>query len=172
MNKITFFSTLFALTSASFSAQAYEDITPAEAYNMAMNYPDVYIVDVRTDAEWQWVGHPGANLLNEGEGLDDKVANVSFKIYKKNNFITNPSFLSDMNDIFPDKANVKLITMCRSGVRSEAAASALEGADYANVFNMVTGFEGGKDYYGYRTLNGWKVDGLPYVASGSGKYDD
>ena len=48
--------------------------------------------------------------------------------------------------------------------------NALEAAGYTSVMNMLTGFEGGKDSDGYRTVNGWKVDGLPYNYSRDGGY--
>ena len=41
-----------------------------------------------------------------------------------------------------------------------------------NVYNMVTGFQGGKDERGCRTINGWVVNGLPYKISSSGGYAD
>ena len=40
---------------------AFQNVTPQEAYEMAISDPDVYLLDVRTIAEWKWVGHPGAN---------------------------------------------------------------------------------------------------------------
>ena len=172
MNTLAVSSTLLAVAFASFSAQAYENVYPSDAYEMALNNADTYIVDARTDAEWRWVGHPGANLMGEGAGLDDKVVNISYKIFKKNNFVPNPSFVSDIEEIFPDKANITLITMCKSGKRSKAAADALESAGYISIYNMVTGFEGEKDAYGYQTVNGWKVDGFPYKITGTGEYDD
>lgn len=164
--------TALSLAIATTASYAYQDVTPYDADNMVLNSDNVYIVDVRTDAEWRWVGHPGSNNLEEGPHLDGKVVNISYKIFKKDSFITNPSFISDMEDIFPNKGDVTLITMCRSGKRSVAAALALEAAGYTNVANMLTGFEGDKDAYGYRTVNGWKVDGLSYKASGTDEYSD
>jgi rhodanese-related sulfurtransferase len=121
-----------------------------------------YIIDVRTAAEFIWVGHP--NVPN--------VVNVSWKIEKKGAFITNPSFVSDVNDIFGKNKDAHLILMCRSGVRSLAAADALEKAGYTNVSNMLEGFEGeGKDSYGYRTVDGWKNSGLPGHTSAVGAGD-
>ena len=158
------------LFAASNGAFAYEDVTPTQAYDMATTDPDVYILDVRTPAEWKWVGHPGMNGAGDGADLSGKVLNVSFKIEKKGSMIINPSFLSDVNEIFEDAPYIELITMCLSGGRSVAAATLLEGEGY-NVLNMLTGFEGGKDTQGYRTVSGWKVDGLPYTYSGDG-YED
>jgi rhodanese-related sulfurtransferase len=153
------------------TAYAYDDVTPAAAYDMVAYGENVYILDCRTEAEWRYVGYPGENKIGEGDLLEGKVLNISYKIWKKKNFIVNPSFIKDVEEIFEDKENVVLITMCRSGKRSVDSAIALEEAGYANVYNMVTGFEGGKDMYGYRTVNGWKVDGLPYAYDGGGYQD-
>lgn len=152
------------------SALAFEDVMPQEAYGMATADASTYILDVRTLAEWQWVGHPGKNKAGVGAELDGKVVNVSYKIDYKGAFVTNPSFLSDVQGLFPDPAAVTLITMCRSGQRSYDAAVVLEAAGYT-AKNMLTGFQGGSDTSGYRTKNGWVVDGLPYTTSGAGYTD-
>lgn len=165
---VTMMITLALLSSTAF---AFEDVTPAEAYFKATTEANTYILDVRTDAEWTWVGHPGANKLGEGSALDNKVTNISYKIEYKKDFIINPSFIADVQQLFPNPAEVTLITMCRSGKRSVAAANALEAVGYVNMKNMVTGFEGGKDANGYRTVNGWANDGMPYSYSGEG-YND
>ncbi len=160
------------LTCGSASALAFDDITPVDAYYLAGTDANTYILDVRTDAEWKWVGHPGANKLGEGAALAGKVLNVSYSIERKGTTIVNPSFLSDVNEIFGNAAEeVVLITMCRSGQRSVAAANALEAAGY-RVKNMVTGFQGSSDMYGYRSINGWANDGLPYSYSAQGAYAD
>jgi len=63
-----------------------------------------------------------------------------------------------------------IITLCRSGGRSIFAAIALEEASFTNVYNIKTGFEGSSDDNGYRSVNGWKNDGLPYNYSDTGMY--
>lgn len=153
------------------SAFAYENVTPGDAYLQATTDANTYIIDVRTAAEWDWVGHPGADKLGNGSDLDGKVINLSYKIEYKKDFIINPSFLSDIQGLFTDPAAVTLVTMCRSGKRSVAAAEALEAAGFVSVKNMVTGFQGGKDAFGYRTVSGWVNDGLPYTYSGEGYAD-
>ena len=85
--------------------------------------------------------------------------------------IVNPTFQSDVQGLFASNPNAVLITQCRSGDRSVAAATLLESNGY-QVKNMVTGFEGGKDMYGYRTVNGWANDGLPYSYDAAGAYRD
>jgi rhodanese-related sulfurtransferase len=165
---------LFAFMAA-VPASAYEDVTPAQAYDLAAYGSGgavYYIVDVRTAEEWKWVGHPGKNKAGIGAELEGKVVNVSYKIAHKDLFIVNPSFLTEINELFGAvKENVVLITMCRSGDRSVLAATLLEMNGY-RVMNMLTGFEGGTDTFGYRTKNGWAVNGLPYSYSGTGAYPD
>ena len=82
-----FGAVLAALAAAPMAAQAYDDVMPTDAYTMATSTPNVYIVDVRTDAEWRWVGHPGVNKLGEGaEGtfsIADTTVNIPYKIFKK-----------------------------------------------------------------------------------------
>ena len=162
---------MLALMTFAGNAFAYDDVTPSEAADMVAN-AGAYILDVRTEAEWRYVGHPGLNKLDEGVFLDGKVNNISYKIWRKGTFIVNPSFISDVAELFEDLEDVAIITMCRSGKRSVDAAEALEGAGFTNVYNMLTGFEGGKDTAGYRTKKGWKIDGLPYNYSGVGAYAD
>ena len=140
-----------------------------------LEYEDAFILDVRTPQEWNWVGHPGKNNKNEGEDLDGNVLNVAIFVYhegysKGDILILNTQFVKDVKRLLNKDATI--ITMCRSGGRSKMAALALEAAGFTNVYNMLTGFEGDKDEYGYRTLNGWKVDGLPYNYSGDGDYKD
>jgi len=155
---ITINACLFLFASVSF---AYDNLYPQQAYDEVVSN-GAYILDVRTDAEFIWVGHP--NVPN--------VVNISYKIEQKGIFINNPSFVSDVNDIFEDVKDTHIIVMCRSGVRSLAAAAALEAAGYTNVSNMLEGFEGeGKDSDGYRTIEGWKNSGLPGHTSSVGADD-
>lgn len=151
-------------------AIAYDNIDPTDAYSMATTDSTVYILDVRTVAEWTWVGHPGVNKSDFGDTLEGKVVNASNMVEILNEMVENPFFIKSVEDLFPDKENVTLITMCRSGGRSVAAAKALELAGYTKVINMLNGFEGGKDDNGYRTESGWKNDGLPYNNSRNGGY--
>ena len=162
---IAIFCTLFAS-----SAFAFDDVTPSEAYSLATSDANTYIIDVRTLSEWQWVGHPGANKVDEGDELNGKVVNISYKIEKKGALIVNPSFMNEINELFASNPDVTLITMCRSGKRSVAAATLLEEAGYT-AKNMATGFQGGKDVFGYRSVSGWVNDGLPYSYSGAGYAD-
>lgn len=153
----------FAMLLAATTASAYTDLTPIQGYDAVVN-EGAYILDVRTEAEFIWVGHP--NVSN--------VVNISWEIENHGQFILNPSFISDVNEIFGAAKDTHIITMCRSGARSVAAALALEAAGYTNVSNMLKGFEGDvhkTENLGYRTLNGWKNSGLPGHTSKVGATD-
>ncbi|MEJ2455893.1 MAG: rhodanese-like domain-containing protein [Candidatus Thiodiazotropha sp.] len=171
MKKTVLQSTLGALIAVSFSVSAYQDISQEDAFYTVMDYENAFIIDVRTDAEWEWVGHPGENRSGFGAFLEGKVINESWKVYHNKNFVDNPQFISDINFLFKHNKDAILITMCRSGVRSIAAAEALDAAGYTNVYNMINGFEGDRDADGYRTVNGWKVEGFPYTTGRGDKYD-
>jgi len=57
----------------------------------------------------------------------------------------------------------KIYFLCRSGVRSLAAAKAAQEAGYAHVYNITDGFEGPVDATGHRgTVSGWKASELPW----------
>ena len=53
--------------------------------------------------------------------------------------------------------------LCRSGKRAEKAGKLLLDAGFKEVLYMADSFEGAKDEMGHRTVNDWKVNGLPYT---------
>jgi len=112
------------------------------------------LVDVRTRAEWNFVGVPdlretGRELaMVEWQGFPDSARNADFvaEVQQK---------------VRPDQ-NVYLI--CRSGSRSRAAAIALTAAGFGRCFNVAGGFEGDLDAQNHRsTTGGWKAAGLPWI---------
>lgn len=165
---------LFSVMVFSGNVFAYEDVVPTDAADMVFN-DGAFILDVRTPQEWNWVGHPGENKLGAGDYLEGYVLNVAILVYhegysKGDVLIVNKQFVKDVKRLL-SKDDI-IITMCRSGGRSKMAAVALEAAGFTNVYNMLTGFEGTTDSSGYRTVEGWKIDGLPYNYSGVGDYKD
>lgn len=152
------------------SAFSFDTITPEQAYELATTETNTYILDVRTEAEWKWVGHPGVDGYGEGADLIGKVINISYSIERGGQLVPNNNFLQDVNEVFGDTSGVTLITMCKTGGRGAAAAGVLEANGYS-VFNMQFAFEGPPDAGGYRTINGWKVKGLPYTFTGPGYQD-
>ena len=75
---------------------------------------------------------------------------------------TNPEFVAALSGALPDK-KVPLLFLCRSGVRSVAAAKAMAAAGYSTCLNVLDGFEGPLDTTAKRgTTGGWKATGLPW----------
>jgi rhodanese-related sulfurtransferase len=172
MKKIVIALTLVLFFFSAGISLAIENVSPSQAYNLATSNPNVYILDVRTASEWEWVGHPGENKLGEGSELAGKVVNVPYLIDYKGTRIVNPSFLSDVQEIFGGNPDVVLILMCRTGQRGVDGGKLLEEAGF-QAMNMLTGFEGGIDSRGYRTTaKGWKNEHLPYTFGRIGIYQD
>ncbi|UCH48196.1 MAG: rhodanese-like domain-containing protein [Betaproteobacteria bacterium] len=123
-------------------------LLPSEAYALLQQAPGAKLVDVRTRAEWDYVGRvPGA-------------VQIEWQHYPTGQL--NPDFLTDLQAQVDGEALVMFI--CRSGARSHAAATAAAAAGYTQVFNVLEGFEGNKDQNGHRnTVGGWRVAGLPWV---------
>jgi len=122
-------------------------LTPKEASEVWGLAPGAKLVDVRTRAEWDWVGRiPGAEQ-------------IEWMSYPSNQ--PNTNFLAQLKHQVDPEALVMFI--CRSGVRSHNAASLASQAGYAESYNVLEGFEGDKDAAGHRgNTGGWKHAGLPW----------
>lgn len=148
---LTVFLLLIIFSGPSLAADEPKAIDSRESYKMVLKSPsNTFIIDVRTRAEYQFVGHPD---------LPNGAANIPLKFYPS--WETNNDFVKDIQARY--KLDDTLITICRSGTRAEAAAKLLIGAGFKKVFYMTDSFEGSKDAKGLRTVNGWKVNGLPYT---------
>jgi len=129
-------------------------VTPAEAYELLCSDPRVKLVDVRTNAERDWVGRVS---IPEAQH-----AAVQWNTYPGS--VPNPAFLEELSHA-ADKENV-LLFLCRSGVRSRHAAKLATENGYANCFDILEGFEGDKDADGHRkTVGGWCKAGLPWAGA-------
>lgn len=129
------------------------DVTPEQAYAAVTGPERALLVDVRSRAEWTFVGVP---LL---EGDADAVAFVEWSSFPT----------GSLNDGFVDEVVAAGLTpgrpvylLCRSGARSRAAAEALTAAGLGPAYNIIDGFEGGHDAAGRRSVSGWKNVGLPW----------
>jgi len=132
------------------------DLNPAEAYELLQSRPDAALVDVRTRAEWSYVGTPDLSELDREVVLAEW---VSFPDGARN-----PQFLDAVSAASAKDAPV--VFLCRSGVRSVAAAEAATAAGFSDAYNITEGFEGPPDQTRHRgTAAGWKVRGLPWKQS-------
>lgn len=123
-------------------------LTPREAWEVLQAAPGAKLVDVRTRAEWDWVGRvPSA-------------VEIEWMRYPGNE--PNPGFLAQLKHQVDPEALVMFL--CRSGARSHNAAVLATGEGYTNAYNILEGFEGDKDANGHRNkVGGWRRANLPWV---------
>ena len=132
------------------------DLSPRQAWDLLASDPDAVLVDVRTSAEWQWVG--GADL----SALGKRTLGIEWMTSAGQ---PNERFVEHLGEAGID-AETPVLFLCRSGGRSAAAASLATAAGYRTAYNVAEGFEGDPDDQGHRgTVNGWKVAGLAWRQS-------
>ena len=126
-------------------------LLPREAHELMQQDASARLLDVRTRAEWEWVGRvPGAIMIQWNEWPGGQ---------------RNPGFLKELEARVP-KGDAPMLFLCRSGGRSHHAAAAATEAGYSNCFNVLEGFEGDKDGKNRRnTVGGWRAAGLPWEQS-------
>ncbi len=131
-----------------------ENVPPAKVWEALRSDPKAQLVDVRTEAEWAYVGLP--DLAPAGK----QAVLIQWQVYPgmqvNGNFadhLTQAGFTPDQHIYF----------MCRSGQRSLAAAQAAQAAGFPHAYNVAEGFEGPPDGAGHRgTVGGWKARELPW----------
>jgi rhodanese-related sulfurtransferase len=129
-------------------------VTPQEAYALLQSDPRVKLVDVRTNAERDWVGRPALPEAQHGA--------VQWTLYPGG--APNPDFATQLQQI-AGKDDVVLF-LCRSGVRSRHAARVATELGYSEAYDILEGFEGDRDGEGHRkTLGGWCKAGLPWIGA-------
>jgi rhodanese-related sulfurtransferase len=137
------------------------DVVPDQAWELLERTPQAQLVDVRTRAEWAFVGVPDLSAL----GRD--LHKVEWQLFP--DMSLNPDFVrSVMERLQHSGADVEtpVFFLCRSGGRSRAAAIAMTAAGLKSALNIAGGFEGDVDRGGHRgTVNGWKAAQLPWRQS-------
>jgi rhodanese-related sulfurtransferase len=136
----------------------HADATPEEAWNELSSNPAAALVDVRTAAEWTFVGTPD---LGDARG---SLVRVEWQTYP--DMTRNPTFSEAVDRALRESGSgpdAPVYFLCRSGARSASAATAMMQAGYRHCFNVVGGFEGARDEEGHRgTKEGWKAARLPW----------
>ncbi|MBC7907730.1 MAG: rhodanese-like domain-containing protein [Rhodospirillaceae bacterium] len=131
------------------------DITPTEAWEKLASDANAKLIDVRTQAEWVYVGIPDL------APVDKKPLLVSWQVFPT--MTKNEAFAQQLQSQGVQPGDT-LLFLCRSGVRSKAAAELMTGLGYSASYNILDGFEGGLDETRHRgTGAGWKVAGLPWA---------
>ncbi|MBW7901943.1 MAG: rhodanese-like domain-containing protein [Rhodocyclaceae bacterium] len=127
-------------------------LTPRETHAFLERTPQALFIDCRSTIEYYFVGHPVGAIhvaWNDGEDWE-----------------TNPDFVDEVTRLADGDRRRPVALICRSGRRTVEAGEALEAAGFAEVINVLHGFEGERDENMHRnTLNGWRVDGLPWEQS-------
>ena len=136
---------------ASPSPPAAPNLSPKEAWDCLANQAEAVLVDVRTGAEWLFVGVPDLSALGK------QVLFVEWQDIVGN---PNPNFIAELqSQAAPDSL---FLMLCRSGKRSLAASEAALAAGL-KAANVACGFEGDLDAAQQRkSINGWCVAGLPW----------
>ena len=167
---------------------AQKELISIDAYDRLQTVPDTFLIDVRTRAEYQFVGHPKRAYLFPYMFMTFKLAKVGDGYeyqYQKNE-----AFIEEISKAF--KKNYNLLIICRDGKRSAQAAKDLIDAGFENVFNIKHGFEGKEFPYNedpdldkwyknlarqnevngfmHRRHNGWQWWGLPWTYEMDPKY--
>ena len=131
-----------------------ENVPPTRVWEVLRQNPQAQLVDVRTDAEWNFVGLP--DLAEAGK----QAVLIPWQVYPS--MQRNGGFIDQLKQagLTPEH---HVYFICRSGQRSYAAAQAAQEAGFPNAYNVADGFEGAPDAAGHRgMLAGWKADGLPW----------
>ena len=125
------------------------DIAPGQAWQLVQS-GQATLVDVRTAEELHWVGRvPGALHVEWAIGREQ---------------VRNEHFVQQLTELVPHDRQV--LFLCRSGVRSVAAAKAATEAGYRSAWNILQGFEGPIDTQKQRgRIGGWRSAGLPWQQS-------
>jgi rhodanese-related sulfurtransferase len=170
-------------------AQEVKKILSIEAYDMLNTLPETYLIDVRTRAEYQFVGHPVRAYLFPYQFLTEELAKeddqYGYKLSPRNE-----DFVGEISKVFNKTDN--LLIICRDGTRSAQAAKALLEAGFQKVYDVEDGFEGPEfptfedsnrhkfyrqlakrnNIHGYkhRRHYGWQWWGLPWTYNIDPKY--
>lgn len=135
------------------------DVSVTDAWSGLKDNKDAVLVDVRTRAEWAFVGVPDLSTIGKDVVLIEWQSFPSMDL--------NQNFASELSTVLSggqlDK-DVPVFFLCRSGARSRSAAMAATQIGYRNSYNIAGGFEGDLDQSRHRSsVNGWRQQGLPWV---------
>jgi len=132
------------------------NLLPKMAVERLQNNPQALFVDVRSKAEFKYVGYPENSILIPWIDNPD--------------WEPNPEVFSDLVmqelDGRENLSDTEIILICRSGFRSNEALKCLENKGFTQVSHVASGFEGDLDENDHRgNLNGWRHDGMPWSQS-------
>lgn len=134
------------------------DVSVEDCWNRLRADADAFLIDVRTRAEWAFVGVPDTAdahrdpLFTEWQSYPTMAVDPQFA-----------DRVAEAVQAAGGTAQSPLFFLCRSGARSMGSAAALTARGFAHCFNIEGGFEGPPNEHGHRgTVAGWKAAGLPW----------
>jgi rhodanese-related sulfurtransferase len=134
------------------------DVGCRETWERLKADPAAQLIDVRTAAEWNFVGLPELSSLGR--------ETILLEWQRFPDMAVNPAFAASLEEELRRRGvgrDTNLYFLCRSGARSQSAAIALTKAGYRHCWNVAGGFEGARNAEGKRgTVEGWKYEGLPW----------
>jgi rhodanese-related sulfurtransferase len=120
-------------------AEEPKKILCLEAYDMLNTVPDTYLIDVRTRAEYQLVGHPINAYLFPYMFMRNKLRKKG-ETYGYGINVKNKAFTAEIAKVFKKTDNLLIIS--RDGARSALAAKELMKAGFKKSYDVENGFEG------------------------------
>ena len=141
------------------SDRMVDEVDVTTAWEGLTSGPRSQLVDVRTRAEWTYVGIPDLAQIGKRPVL------IEWQTFPDQ--AVDPRFVERLSGELKAlgvQLEDDLYFICRSGSRSLAAARAMAEAGYRSCHNVVAGFEGPLDDMRHRgTVGGWKALGLPWL---------
>ncbi len=137
------------------------DVDARDAWQALSTTPEAVLIDVRTAAEWAYVGVPSLAPIGKAPLL------VEWDEFPSGKLV--PDFIGRLTAALATAGadtGAPLYFLCRSGNRSRHAAIAATAAGYRHAYNIAQGFEGRLDAERHRgTPGSWKAENLPWVQS-------
>ena len=129
------------------------NLLPKMAVERLQSNPQALFVDVRSKAEYKYVGFPENSIL---------IPRIDDPDWEPNPEAFSDSVMQEL-DGRENLLDTEIILICRSGFRSNEALKCLENKDFTQVSHVASGFEGDLDENDHRgNLNGWRHDGMPW----------
>jgi rhodanese-related sulfurtransferase len=143
----------------SMEAVHIQDVPVEEVWARLEKDPGSVLIDVRTRAEWTFVGLPDLDKIGK------RVLTVEWQTSPDSKIDAGfPERLTAVLDAAGANKDSELFFICRSGARSRMAAEAIASVGYQRCRNVADGFEGPLDANRHRgQVAGWKASGLAWV---------
>lgn len=138
------------------SEATVRSLTPEQAWKMLEDDPRALLIDVRSNMEFLFVGHPKGAIHVSWIDEPEWTINPHFAVEVRKVLLGGVSCV-DASGCAP------ILLICRSGKRSLEAGKVLLQQGFKEVYNVQGGFEGDLDETHRRsTVNGWRFHGLPW----------